>query len=138
MITARTLSQPSSEKVQGKLNRWRTIMLSAARQSKRHYLPQLHEPLSFKKVTALQCFDLKLIPYELSESAPRVHCSGKNILFLIGGEGGFTSAEIEEARVAGFSEISLGKTILRAETAGIFAVAFVRTQLLEEECVEWF
>jgi 16S rRNA (uracil1498-N3)-methyltransferase len=67
-----------------------------------------------------------------------VHCSGKNILFLIGGEGGFTSAEIEEARAAGFSEISLGKTILRAETAGIFAVAFVRTQLLEEECVEWF
>jgi 16S rRNA (uracil1498-N3)-methyltransferase len=138
MITARTLSHPSSERVQGKLNRWRTIMLSAARQSKRYYLPQLTEPLSFKKVTALQGFDLKLIPYEHSEMAPGVHCSGKNILFLIGGEGGFTTAEIEEARAAGFSEISLGKTILRAETAGIFAVAFVRTQLLEEECMEWF
>jgi 16S rRNA (uracil1498-N3)-methyltransferase len=138
MMTTRTLSQPSSDKVQGKLNRWRTIILSAARQSKRHYLPQLSEPLPFKKITALQGYDLKLIPYELSERAPKVHCTGKHILFLIGGEGGFTTAEIEEARSAGFSEISLGKTILRAETAGIFAVAFVRTQLLEEECTEWF
>ena len=138
MITARTISQPSSEKVQGKLNRWRTIMLSAARQSKRHYLPLLTEPLSFKKVIALLGFDLKLIPYELSEAAPKVHCSGKNILFLIGGEGGFTIGEVEDARNAGFGEISLGKSILRAETAGIFAVAFVRAQLLEEECMEWF
>lgn len=137
MITARTISQPSSERVQGKLNRWRTIMLSAARQSKRLYLPELSEPLSFKTVTALQGFDLKLIPYELSKEAPVVQCSGKKTLFLIGGEGGFTATEIQEARTAGFSEISLGKTTLRAETAGIFSVAFVRTQLLGGDCLEW-
>ena len=137
MITTRTLSQPSSEKVQAKLKRWRTIMLSAARQSKRYYLPEISEPLPFKKALALQGFDLKLIPYELSEEAPKAHCSGKKILFLIGGEGGFTTAEIGEARSAGFGEISLGKTILRAETAAIFAVAYVRTQLLEGECTEW-
>jgi 16S rRNA (uracil1498-N3)-methyltransferase len=138
MITARTLSQPSSERVQGKLNRWRTIMLSAARQSKRYYLPQLSEPLSFKKVMAIQGFDLKLIPYELSEVAPEVRCAGKNTIFLIGGEGGFTVGEVEEAKAAGFREMSLGRTILRAETAGIFAVAMVRAQLLGEEHREWF
>jgi 16S rRNA (uracil1498-N3)-methyltransferase len=138
MITARTISQPSSDKVQGKLNRWRTIMLSATRQSKRHYLPQLTEPLSLKKVMALQGFDLKLIPYEHSEEAPELQCTGKKILFLIGGEGGFTSGEVQEAHTAGFRDISLGKSILRAETAGIFAVAYVRAQLLEEECMEWF
>ena len=137
MVTARTLSQPSSEKVEGKLKRWRTIMLSASRQSKRYHLPQISEPLSFKKALALQGFDIKLIPYELSEAPPGVHCSAKKILFLIGGEGGFTDAEIGEARGAGFGEISLGKTILRAETAAIFAVAFVRTQLLAEEYTEW-
>jgi 16S rRNA (uracil1498-N3)-methyltransferase len=113
-------------------------MLSAARQSKRHYLPQLTEPLTFKKAAALQGYDLKLIPYELSEAPPKVKCSGKKSLFLIGGEGGFTANEIEEARAAGFNELSFGKTILRAETAGIFAVALVRTQLLEEERIEWF
>ncbi len=138
MITARTVSQPTSERVQGRLNRWRTIVLSAARQSKRYYLPHLAEPLSFRVVTALDGYDLKLIPYEVSDEAPKVHCAGKNTLFLIGGEGGFSEKEVEDARKAGFSEISLGKTILRAETAGIFAVAFVRAQLLGGESQEWF
>ncbi|MEI8185615.1 MAG: 16S rRNA (uracil(1498)-N(3))-methyltransferase [Chlorobiaceae bacterium] len=138
MITARTVSQPTSERVQGRLNRWRTILLSASRQSKRYYLPELSEPLSFREVISLSGYDLKLIPYEVSEEAPGVHCAGKNILFLIGGEGGFTISEVQDARKEGFSEISFGKTILRAETAGIFAVTIVRTQLLSEESQEWF
>ena len=138
MMTSRTVSQPTSERVQSRMNRWRTILLSAARQSKRYYLPHLDEPLLFKEVISLQGYDLKLIPYEVSEEAPRVHCAEKKTLFLIGGEGGFTAREVEEALQAGFMEISLGKTILRAETAGIFAVAFVRAQLLGEESREWF
>ncbi len=138
MMTARTVSQPTSERVQGRLNRWRTIVLSAARQSKRYYLPHIAEPLSFKQVTALEGYDLKLIPYEISDEAPEVQCAGKNTLFLIGGEGGFTEKEVGDARKAGFLEISFGKTILRAETAGIFAVAFVRSQLLGAEAREWF
>ncbi len=138
MITARTISQPSGEKVQGKLNRWRTIMLSAARQSKRYYLPQLHEPLSFKKVLELQGYDLRLIPYEGSEVPPKVKCAGKKTLFLIGGEGGFATGEVQAAEVAAFAPISFGKTILRAETAGLFAVAYVRSQLLDEDSAEWF
>jgi len=138
MITARTISQPSREKTEGKLTRWKSIVLSAARQSKRYYLPELFEPLPFRKVIALQGYDLRLIPYEVSEEAPEVRCSGKNTLFLIGGEGGFTAGEVEEAKTAGFREISLGRTILRAETAGIFAVALVRSQLLGEDRKEWF
>ncbi len=138
MITARTVSQPTSERVQGRLSRWRTIVLSAARQSKRYYLPNLLEPLSFRQVTAIEGYDLKVIPYEGSDEAPEVQCAGKNTLFMIGGEGGFTEKEVVDAREAGFREISFGKTILRAETAGIFAVAFVRTQLLGVDCGEWF
>ena len=138
MMTARTISLPSSEKIRGKLNRWRTIMLSAARQSKRYYLPQLLEPLSFNRVLDLQGYDLRLIPYEGSEVPPGVLCAGKKTLFLIGGEGGFTTGEVQAAEAAEFSPISLGKTILRAETAGLFAVAYVRSQLLEEDAAEWF
>jgi 16S rRNA (uracil1498-N3)-methyltransferase len=134
MITARTLSQPSISK----LNRWRTIILSAARQSKRYYLPQLCEPHSFSKVIALQGYDLKLIPYEGSTASPGVQCAGKKSIFVIGGEGGFTSGEVQTAEAAGFCELSLGNTILRAETAGIFAVAYVRAQLLAEESKERF
>ncbi len=138
MITARTISLPSSDKVQGKLNRWRTILLSASRQSKRYYLPQLYEPLSFSKVLAFQGYDLRLIPYESAEVSPKMRCAGQKILFLIGGEGGFTEGEVAAAEAGGCRPISFGTTILRAETAGIFAVASVRLQLLQEHCKEWF
>jgi len=138
MITARTLSQPARDRVQGRLKRWNTILLSAARQSKRYYLPELSEPLTFAQVTALQGYDLKLIPFEASEEAPEVQCRGNKTLFVIGGEGGFTSNEVEKAKNAGFLEISLGRTILRAETAGLFAVALVRTQLLGADRSGWF
>lgn len=130
MITARTISQPSKEKTEGKLNRWKSIVLSAARQSKRYYLPGIIEPVPFSRVIGLQGYDLRLIPYEGSAEAYDVSCSGKKTLFLIGGEGGFTAGEVDEAKGAGFREISLGRSILRAETAGIFAVAMVRTELL--------
>ena len=76
--------------------------------------------------------------HEMHPASATAHCAEKKTLFLIGGEGGFTAREVEEALQAGFMEISLGKTILRAETAGIFAVAFVRAQLLGEESREWF
>ncbi|MEI6847692.1 MAG: 16S rRNA (uracil(1498)-N(3))-methyltransferase [Chlorobiaceae bacterium] len=139
MITLRTFFHPlSREKVQSRLKRWNSIVLSAARQSKRYYLPQLIEPISFSQVCSLNGYDFKLIPYELSKEAPVVYCSGKNTIFMIGGEGGFTADEIQAAKSAGFYEISLGQTILRAETAGVFVVAMVRAQLFGEMSQRWF
>ncbi len=137
LITARTISQPSNEKLEGKLNRWKSILLSASRQSKRCYLPELTEPMAFSRALKLDGYDIRLMPHELSEAPPEVECCGKNTLFLIGPEGGFTSSEAEAARGVGFQEISLGRTILRAETAAIFSVAFVRAQLLAQHQGEW-
>ncbi len=138
LITSRTLALPARDRVQGRLKRWNTIMLSAARQSKRFYLPELTEPMTLKQVLALPGFDLRLIPWEGSALPPVVQCAGKKTIFLIGGEGGFSEAEVEAARSAGFAEISLGRNILRAETAGIFAVAMVRAELLGEDRSAWF
>jgi 16S rRNA (uracil1498-N3)-methyltransferase len=137
MVTHRTVSQPSNEKIEGKLTRWNNILLSAARQSKRYYLPRLHLPQTFSEAVRLEGYDVKLIPYESTEKPPVYAPSGRKILFMIGPEGGFTTGEIDEAKAGGFSEISLGKTTLRAETAAIFTVAMVRTQLLERSEKEW-
>jgi 16S rRNA (uracil1498-N3)-methyltransferase len=113
-------------------------MLSAARQSGRYYLPVIGEPLAFRNAVALQGYDCRLIPYELSErSSGGVAVTGGKTLFLIGGEGGFTPEEVRLAREAGFTEISFGLSILRAETAGIFAVSLVRARLLEQGVGEW-
>jgi 16S rRNA (uracil1498-N3)-methyltransferase len=132
MITKRTVSTPDSGKIERKVERWRGIVHSAARQSRRYYLPELSPPLVFREALALDGYDLRLIAHESEESFPEFEPAGKKILFLVGGEGGFTNAEVNEAVEAGFTLVSFGASVLRAETAGIFAVALVRSKLLAE------
>lgn len=134
MITERTVSQPSNEKISGKLLRWGNIVQSAAKQSKRFYFPTIANPSSFRDVLGIQGYDNRLIPFEGAAAFPSAEYSGRSTLFLVGPEGGFTINEVEEARTAGFRDVTLGKTILRAETAALFAVAMVRARLLEAEC----
>lgn len=132
MTTRRTVSTPSAEKFGRKADRWRSVVQSAARQCRRYYLPEVTEPMAFTEVLRLPGYDLRLMPYESEERLPDVDPAGKNILFLVGGEGGFTDQEVAGAEAAGFSPVTFGTTILRAETAGIFAVAMVRALLLGE------
>jgi len=132
MTTLRTVSTPSAEKSERKTVRWRSVVHSAARQCRRYYLPEVCEPLAFSEVLRLPGYDLRLIPWESEERLPEFEVAGRNIIFLIGGEGGFSDREVEAASVAGFLPVTFGSTILRAETAGIFAVALVRARLLGE------
>jgi 16S rRNA (uracil1498-N3)-methyltransferase len=129
MITSRTVSRPSEGKRENKLDRWRKILLAACKQSQRWSLPTLHEIESFSAVIKRDA-EQKFIAFESSEKKSLPPLTGKQILFLIGGEGGFTSEEVHLASTSGFSIISLGDTILRAETAGIFAAALVRAASL--------
>ncbi len=133
MISSRTVSQPKAEKVRYKLERWKKVLVSASRQTKRYHFPEISSSLSFDEVLRLDGYDLKMIPYESSETAPEASFIGRNVLFVIGGEGGFTRQEVEQARQKGFRELSFGHSILRAETAGVFAVAMVRSQLVSSE-----
>lgn len=137
LVTRRTVSQPARERYASKMERWRSVMLSAARQSGRFHLPELHEPVAFRDALEMEGYDLRLIPYEASREAPEVDFAGKKVLFLIGPEGGFTEEEVEGARRAGFLETSFGRTILRAESAGVFAAATVRARLLQGPPEEW-
>ncbi len=133
MITERTVSQPKAEKVKNKQERWKKVLISASCQTKRYHLPEMTDPLRFDEVLRLEGYDMKLIPYESSEIKQEASFSGRNVLFVVGGEGGFTEHEVGRARKEGFREISLGKSVLRAETAGIFAVAMVRSRLVVNE-----
>lgn len=132
MVTRRTVSTPSAEKVDRKLERWKNVVLSAARQCRRCYLPEVSEPLPFEAALRLEGYDIRLIPYECELRPPSFEAAGKRVLFLVGGEGGFTDDEVAQAEASGFSPVTFGGSILRAETAGIFAVAMVRAALLCE------
>jgi 16S rRNA (uracil1498-N3)-methyltransferase len=132
MTTHRTVSTPSSEKVERKVERWRSVVHSAARQCRRYHLPEVCAPVAFSGVLRLEGYDVRLMPHESEQGFPAFDAAGKSVLFLVGGEGGFTGKEVAEAAAAGFTPVSFGSTILRAETAGIFAVALVRAHMLTE------
>jgi len=89
-------------------------------------------PVAFSGVLRLEGYDVRLMPHESEQGFPAFDAAGKSVLFLVGGEGGFTGKEVAEAAAAGFTPVSFGSTILRAETAGIFAVALVRAHMLTE------
>ena len=112
-----------------KTARWQTIAESAAKQSKRSIVPTIELPLSFKKaLEEAEKLDLILVPYECKEgmltttNALNEIKSGMKVGIFIGSEGGFTEKEIELCNQVGGKIISLGKRILRTETAAITAV----------------
>lgn len=131
MLTARTVSRPKAEQQRNKLARWRKILLAATKQSQRYRIPKLHAITPFEEVLK-RTDDLRVLPYEFSRQKIAVEFAGKSVLFVIGSEGGFTPEEVEAAHRAGFVEISLGETILRVDTAGIFVVAMVRAEELRQ------
>ncbi|MCR5431560.1 MAG: 16S rRNA (uracil(1498)-N(3))-methyltransferase [Lachnospiraceae bacterium] len=119
-----------------KLERWNAISKSAAMQSGRGVIPVIDRVMSFgQALEDCKKLDKVLIPYEESES---IGCTmegsrevikglsgAKSIGIFIGPEGGFEASEVEEAMKAGAIPVSLGKRILRTETAGLAALSII-------------
>ena len=119
----------TQKKQQSKLERWQKIAESAAKQSKRGIIPQVLAPLTYKEAIAYACENLEksCIPFENEHSH---HLKGflkgeisKSIGIFIGPEGGFTDEEVEYAMQHNVSPVTLGKRILRSETAGLVTLA---------------
>ncbi|MFA4904982.1 MAG: 16S rRNA (uracil(1498)-N(3))-methyltransferase [Candidatus Margulisiibacteriota bacterium] len=117
------------EKEANKISHWQAIAKEAAEQSGRTLVPDISALLSFEELLKLgKNFDLALIPWELESKIslkdklkePRRLAAG---LVAIGPEGGFSNEEISKAGSAGFQAVSLGRRILRAETAAISTLA---------------
>ena len=95
-------------------------------------------PVSFEKAVAMAGqMDAKLIPYELAEGMTQTKqiigelTPGQSIAVFIGPEGGFEESEIALARENGIAPITLGKRILRTETAGLTILSWIMYQLEE-------
>ena len=126
---ARCVVKIDPKKKSAKQTRWQAIAESAAKQSKRNIIPTVFEPLSYAKaMEKAGQMDLFLVPYEnergmapTKEALAQIR-PGMSVGILIGPEGGFDEREIDLARQAGGQILSLGKRILRAETAAVTAV----------------
>lgn len=121
-----------------KLLRWQKIADEAVKQCKRGVIPQVEQPLAFDEMLkTLVDYDLLICPYENEENRTMRDClldakrenekKPKKIAVMIGPEGGFADEEIEKLQKLPrpVEMVSLGKIILRTETAGMAALAMI-------------
>ena len=104
------------------------LLVSAMKQSAGAFLPELDELTSFREIVMRPCDGVKLIAHCHTEGNRKTMAEciapGDHVLVLIGPEGDFSPEEVALARANGFTEITLGNTRLRTETAALAAVMF--------------
>lgn len=134
--TGRSVVKLDAKKAAQKTARWQSIAEAAAKQSRRRIVPKVAAPMRFEQALSLAAeMDVKLIPYELAEGMGSTKQifeglgEGKDIAVFIGPEGGFEEKEIARAKEYGIQPITLGKRILRTETAGFTVMAWIMYQL---------
>ena len=114
-----------------KTERWQKIVEEAAKQSKRDIVPKVSLPMTLKQLlTNKQDVLLKIVAYEVEDRRGlrellQAQENIKEVLLLIGPEGGISKEEFTLAEAKGMQSVSLGKRILRTETAGLATVAAI-------------
>lgn len=136
VVTRRSVVKLDDKKATKKVERWNSIAESGAKQSGRNIIPKVTSVMSYKE--ALQHasdLDVVLIPYELAEGMEQTRmlvsniCPGQSVGIFIGPEGGFEREEVEYAMEKGAHSITLGKRILRTETAGLTTLSILMYHL---------
>ena len=119
-----------------KIERWQKISDEAVKQCRRGIIPKVLEERGFKDMLVnLESFDLVLFPYENEEKRSikdvlqMLKEKPEKIAIIIGPEGGFSDQEAKSLKALGIDGVTLGKTILRTETAGIVAIAMTMYEL---------
>ena len=136
VATRRSIVKLDDKKAVAKQNRWQGIAEAAAKQSKRKIIPKIEKVMSFAEALEMaKELEVRLIPYELAEDMSHTKeiieriREGQKIAIFIGPEGGFDDTEIALASEVGVEPITLGKRILRTETAGMTVLAWLMYHL---------
>lgn len=136
VATKRCVVKLDEKKASAKVNRWQGIAEAAAKQSKRGVIPVVHDVMGMKDAVAYaHDMDVKMIPYELAEDMRHTKeivesvKAGQSVAVFIGPEGGFEESEIQEALTAGIEPVTLGRRILRTETAGMTVLSWLMYHL---------
>ncbi len=132
----RSVVKLDEKKAKSKILRWQGIAEAAAKQSRRGIIPKVQNVMSFSDAVSYSSpVQVKVIPYELAEGMEKTKKimnglkPGEDIAVFIGPEGGFAEEEIEKAVNAGIIPITLGKRILRTETAGMSVLSILMYHL---------
>lgn len=108
-----------------KEDRYQKIVREASEQCLRNIIPEVCKPIGLKEIDKYRS-ELNLLPYEKEDAGIFEDLnSASSITFIIGPEGGFTENEVTRLKEMGFKSISLGRRILRAETAAICMASLI-------------
>ena len=107
-----------------RITRFNKILKEAAEQSHRNFVPELLSPIKLSEISNYLS-DINIVPYEKSLDKFDIDINNKTISFIIGPEGGFKKEEIDYLKNNSFVDTSLGKRILRAETAAITMMSYI-------------
>ena len=132
----RAVVKLDDKKEKSKIARWQGIAEAAAKQSKRGIIPEIKNVMSMKEaiVYSENC-QVRIIPYELAEGMEKTKeiinalKPGQDVAIFIGPEGGFEESEVQAAMDEGIVPVTLGKRILRTETAGMTVLSWIMYQL---------
>ncbi len=132
----RSVVRLDDKKAAKKADRWNSIAESAAKQAGRSRIPEVTMPLSYNEALKMaEELDVTLLPYELAggmevtREVIRQIKSGQSVGIFIGPEGGFEPEEVDAAVSMGAKVITLGRRILRTETAGLATLAVLMFEL---------
>lgn len=132
LAVKRCVVKLDEKKAAAKVKRWQGIAEAAAKQCRRGIIPTVSEPMSMREAAAYaRQMDVRLIPYELAGDMAHTKeiieaiRPGQSVAVFIGPEGGFEQSEVEEALAADIMPVTLGKRILRTETAGLAVLSWL-------------
>ena len=136
VVTKRAVVKLDEKKASKKVERWNSIAEGGAKQSGRNVIPKVTDVMTWKEAMEYaKGLDVVLIPYELAEGMQETKDTlaqiqpGQSIGIFIGPEGGFETSEVESAMEYGAKPITLGKRILRTETAGLTTLSILMYHL---------
>ena len=136
VATKRCVVKLEEKKAASKIARWQAIAEAAAKQSKRRIVPRIGDVMTFGEAIRMAAsMDVRLIPYELAEGMAKTKelvegiVPGQDVAVFIGPEGGFDEGEIAKALENGVEPITLGRRILRTETAGFTILSWIMYHL---------
>ena len=142
-LSERCISRPDGAALEKKVARWQRIALEAAKQCGRGAVPTVRQPLTYAQMlaeasqTRIPCFCyegdgtrslrevLQTARSKTLQSSPDGAAQGADLSLVVGCEGGFSLAEASDAAASGFALCTLGKRILRCESASAFALACI-------------
>lgn len=133
----RSVPHMEPERLTRKRQRWQKIAIDASRQCGRSDIPEIAEITTFESMLrSVPQNGLRLIPWE-AERTTQLHTVLQNaatsdikeFVVVIGPEGGFSAEEIEESMLTGFISVSLGRRVLRVETASLALLSILQYEM---------